>query len=177
MRDFSSQTKSFFGTSAKIIEFGLWVVFISISIYLVYRYREQLLKFIDRYSPYQKKTQTSKAPDVMFGLDIRRDSIPQNVPEQVQALWANGESREALGLLYRATLSSLIHTYNFNFCDGDTEGECIAVVKTRNDELLSNFMLNVTLCWQSVAYGHRLPAKDTVNVLCEQWRQVFPFEQ
>jgi hypothetical protein len=50
-------------------------------------------------------------------------------------------------------------------------------VRTFGDEGLSDYTQRLTLCWQQLAYGHRLPESELVIALCEQWRQVFQHEQ
>lgn len=168
--------REFVSSSARVLEFMLWVFVVSLFIYFFYRYREQLRNFID--SQGSGGDEAEKAvPEVLFGLDVRRESLPDDVPAQVQQLWANSEPRVALSLLYRATLSSLIHNYNFKFFDGDTEGECVVTVRARGDERLSDYTQRLTLCWQQLAYGHQLPESELVNALCDQWRQVFQHEQ
>ncbi len=160
-------------SSASIIEFLLWVVAISLVLYLIFYYRDTLR----RLSGYDNKpVRINETPDVLFGLDVRKDSLPDNVTQQVQGLWRDGNYRPAVSLLYRATLSSLIHRLDFVFNDGHTEGECADIVDVRGDKRLSVFFKSLTHCWQQLAYGHHIPEQQLIDQLCSQWDEVFDNE-
>ncbi len=166
--------KSIASDSARLIAFILWVLAISLTIYFIYRYRDYLRQFI----PYQSNAkELISNPSALFGLDVSHESLPANIPEQVQRLWYGNEYRAALSLLYRATLSTLIHKKGFTFYDGYTESECQAVVKQAGDDQLGGFMTQLTYCWQQLAYGHRLPDSQQIDLLCQHWRELFDDEE
>lgn len=153
------------------LEFLLWVAGISLLLFLLYHYRDYLKAFA-RAGKLPKKA-VSAAPAVLFGLDVRKESVPENVPEQVLALWRQGEAREALGLLYRATLSRLIHQYHFTFNESATEKECADLVRHSGTKELDSYMQGLTRTWQRLAYGHRLPDEQDVIGLCKIWPVIF----
>ncbi len=149
-------------------DFSAWlkimliVLFAGLLIYLLRRYRAPLSRLTRR-----RKPQT--APEVLFGLDVTPQSLPDDVPAQVMRLWGEGEGRDALGLLYRASLSRLIDKYQLGFRASHTEAECAALVKARGVESLSRFFWRLTDVWRCLAYGHQSPAGDTVRELCDSW--------
>lgn len=164
-----------------LIELLLWTGAIGLLLYLLWRYREPLresLQFRRREKP------GHTPPETLFGLDVRRSSLPDDVCAEVLRLWAAGDRRNSLGLLYRATLSHLIERYQFEFGDHLTESECAQQVQTRrrhgtDDEqrpvsgALGDFVQQLTGVWQQLAYAHRAPATERVENLCDRWREVF----
>ncbi len=154
----------------KYLEALLWILVIVLIAWLVYRYRQQIKTFI---SPNDSEDELVTIPDVMFGLDVRRESMPDDVPEAIQALWEAGDTRDAVSLLYRASLSELIHQYGFAFSESDTEGECLDLVKQQGESNLSDFTQQLTHCWQQLAYGHIEPETSDVETLCDRWKVVF----
>ncbi len=137
-------------------------LFIYLLLYLFYRFRGPLGRLATR-------SQAEVAPDVMFGLDVRPESLPQDVPMQVMSLWQQEQFRDALGLLYRAALSRLIEQHALAFKSSHTEAECAALVQARGIESLSNYFTKLTQVWRRLAYGHQLPELIDLQKLCDDW--------
>jgi hypothetical protein len=131
-------------------------------IYLLRRYRGPLSRL-------RRSAAREAAPEVLFGLDVTPESLPADVPSQVLLLWEQGAGREALGLLYRATLSRLIDRHQIAFRASHTEAECAGLVRACGVESLSNYFWQLTQVWRRLAYGHRLPLAETVRQLCADW--------
>jgi hypothetical protein len=130
--------------------------------YLVRRYRGPLSRLVNSRA-------REDAPVILFGLDVTPESLPTDVPAQVMRLWEAGATRDALSLLYRASLSRLIDRYQVAFHASHTEAECASLVRAQGIESLSEFFWELTQVWRRLAYGHRLPAGDTVRALCDDW--------
>jgi hypothetical protein len=133
-------------------------------IYLLRRYRGPLSRL-------RRSKAREAAPEVLFGLDVTPESLPADVPAQVMLLWEQGAGREALGLLYRATLSRLIDRHQIAFRASHTEAECAGLVRACGVESLSDYFWQLTQVWRRLAYGHRLPLADTVRELCADWNR------
>lgn len=157
-------------TVANLLEMFLWLIIIVSVSYLIYR----VLKYLDVISPKNSKTKLTSpaAPDVLFGLDVRKDSIPEDVKKQTMLLWNKGQHREAIGLLYRSTLSLLIHRFLFEFYHGYTEQECSNVVQKSDNKPLRDFVSQITSTWQQIAYAHSIPLEQQIISLCNQWSEV-----
>ena len=140
-------------------------------VYVVYYYREALRKLAT--GGKQAKSAISVPPAELCGLDVRQESLPEHISNSVLNLWQQQQHREAMSLLYRATLSALIHKYGFQFQQGDTEGECAQQVRQQGPEPLSDYVSRLTRAWQQLAYAHRLPDDGLVHELCQQWSEVF----
>ncbi|GAB7533432.1 DUF4129 domain-containing protein [Pseudomonas sp. 3A(2025)] len=158
---------------ARLIEVLLWGLAISLLVLLVWRYRQWLQLFV---TPLRKRKPVAcAAPQQLFGLEVSAESLPDDVATSVQTLWAS-QPREALGLLYRALLSRLISNYQLPLSPADTEGQVLERIARLNLAALSTFSEELTGHWQNLAYGHRLPAADVQQRLCEGWRQLFDSE-
>ena len=121
----------------------------------------------------RKRERKGPVPDVMFGLDLRPETLPDDVPAEVQRLWRDKQFRSAMALLYGASLSRLIHRYGFSFRDGYTETECAQIVKQDGSASLAAFIAELTMVWQQLAYGRLTPTDQVVADLCLCWQQEF----
>lgn len=163
----------FLGSILAHTEFLIWAVVIALLLLILYRYRKYIRDFM---APSSGVAPEKEVLDVMFGLDVTRESLPEDVPSGVRQLWHQGEHRAAISLLYRALLANLIFRHDFIFDDSHTEGECVAIVQARGEAALSHYTASLTQCWQLLAYGHRIPSDSSVEKLCSDWREVFPNE-
>jgi len=134
------------------------------AIYLLRRYRGPLSRL-------RRPAGDTQAPELLFGLDVRPASLPADVPAQVMLLWEQGAGREALSLLYRATLSRLIERHQIAFRASHTEAECAQLVRASGIEPLGDYFGRLTQVWRRLAYGHRLPLAETVRELCADWNR------
>ena len=84
-------------------------------------------------------------------------------------IWGEGGYREALSLLYRASLSRLIERYELAFRASHTEAECAALVKAHGVDSLSDYFWQLTNVWRRLAYGHLKPETQVIQGLCDGW--------
>jgi len=155
------------------LEYFLIGLLILIIAFVIYKYRKPIKNF---WEDGNKNGPEHEKPKVMFGLDVTRESLPDDVPTEVRSLWEKQQFRQAVSLLYRALLAELIHRHGFAFADSDTEGECVATVRKRGESPLSRYTMALTSCWQNLAYGHVLPASHEIEALCRDWPEVFTDE-
>jgi len=159
-----------FRLAAQGIEVLLWGLLFTLIALVVWRYREWLRLFVGRIGLPQKPRR--EAPSVLFGLDIAPETLPSDVASEAERLW-DEQPRAALGLLYRALLSRLLHDFRVPLRESTTEGEVLVRVADLNDPPLDNFAHSLTQQWQALAYGHRPPQAELKQQLCGEWRQLF----
>ena len=152
------------GDIAGLLKILLIAIFVGLLLYLLKKYRGPLGALVRR------KSQTAP-PEVLFGLDVTPESLPADVPAQVMALWRDGDFRDALGLLYRASLSRLIDQHELAFRASHTEAECAQLVREQGIRSHSDYFSHLTQVWRRLAYGHQLPPPETVEALCKTWQQ------
>lgn len=100
-------------------------------------------------------------------VDTRK--MPKNAAQKAQALWNKGSHRDALSLLYRATLAELVTRYWVEFPDSATEGECLALAREQAPAEAADYLADLTLQWQLLAYAHRQPDDAEIQRLCNLW--------
>ena len=160
-----------FGALATLIEVLLWGAVIGAIGLLIWRYRAWLQAFVSC-RPALKGKVTRPVPQQAFGLDLSRETLPADIAASAESLWQSSP-REALGLLYRALLSHLLHDYNMALKPADTEGQVLERVEQLQQPALLAFSKNLTGHWQNMAYGHRLPPAHLQQELCDGWRTLF----
>jgi len=168
--EFFERNAERFITFAKTIEVALWIAFICLIIYLLFRYRKSIQQFVTQLGNQQSD---ADLPSEIFGLDVRRESLPEDIVSTAQKLWNSGESRESFSLLLRGTLSKLIHDYDCQFQKGDTEMDCCQRVAELGNANLDQFMHDLTIGWQQLAYAHQTPSQQAFDSVCQTWKQVF----
>ncbi|BCG23238.1 hypothetical protein TUM18999_14290 [Pseudomonas tohonis] len=154
---------------ALIIKVVLWGLLISLVALVIWRYREWLSTFVGSIGLPQRKRR--EAPLQLFGLEVAPETLPDDVASEAERLWAE-HPREALGLLYRALLSHLLHDFRLPLKGSHTEGEVLGLVQGLQRDELSRFAQVLTRHWQNLAYGHQLPPESLKRGLCEGWRRL-----
>lgn len=113
------------------------------------------------------------APQAMFGMDIRPESLPADVPAAALALASQGRMREALSLLYRGALSGLVHRDRIELAASDTEGDCLRHVERRGPPARARYFRELVAAWQGAAYAGRAPERGPLETLCRGWAAQF----
>lgn len=153
---------------ASLFEFMLWVLAFVIVV-LVIVYRDRWLGLFAKRPSFAKLT----APAALFGLDVRQESLPDDIPAAAMSLWSCGKPVEAMGLLYRGALAMLIVRHGVAITASATEGECLRRVSLIHQTELVKYFGMLTHAWQFTVYAHRLPESSVVKALCEEFNQHF----
>ncbi|WP_454562900.1 DUF4129 domain-containing protein [Pseudomonas sp. AIG] len=156
---------------AKVIEVLLWGAVIAAFGWLIWRYRDFLQAFVSRRPRLPSKPKRA-LPQQAFGLDLNRDTLPDDIAAHAEQLWQS-QPRAALGLLYRGLLSHLLHDFDMSLKPADTELQVLAHVEQLQRPELLTFSRNLTNHWQNMAYGHRVPPASMQQELCDGWRALF----
>ena len=104
-------------------------------------------------------------PAAPFGMALAPETLPADLEGAVRAHLAAGRMREALALLYRGTLSALVHGRGIALRPSDTEGEALERVRAHGEAATARFFGELVLHWQRAAYARRLPAPAEVERL------------
>lgn len=112
-------------------------------------------------------------PTVMFGLNVTRESLPDNIPTEAKRLLHAGDVLGALSLLYRGSLTSLINDYAIDIQESDTEGDCLRASEPRVNEKTYEYFKRLTNTWQRLVYAHQQPNSASVDILINDWGQAF----
>lgn len=155
---------------ARVAKVFLWIVAAALIVFALYRLPEWLARLPRRA---RAARQADMPAATLFGLDVRKESLPEDIPAAARALANRGDVRAALALLYRGALATLMARDGMRFRDGHTEGECLAEVRVVCPPPLTDFFETLTRDWQRAAYGHTLPAEAGLQAQCSAWAQHF----
>jgi hypothetical protein len=117
--------------------------------------------------------QRRQKPEILFGLDLRPESLPEDVTGSCLKLMNSGQKREAMSLLYRCTLSRLINDHNLEISSSYTEKECCNEVQSSRSRAEAVFFDSLTSLWIVTAYGHRDPEQQACYQLVENWQNFY----
>ena len=131
------------------------------------------LRFHRSLSVPDDETGRAPLPAAVFGLDIRPESMPDDVPATAWSAWERGDPAAALGLLYRAALAALVRRDGLPVRESWTEGDCVDFVRRKTGAERSAYFDRLTRAWQSTAYAHRPPTPDEARALCGAWGRHF----
>ncbi|MDF1629526.1 MAG: DUF4129 domain-containing protein [Alcanivoracaceae bacterium] len=153
---------------AEILRIVLWSVAISLLLWTLWHYRNWLASL-----PRRWRSTTSPITHIA-GLDIRRESLPDDLQQAVMEQAQRGNYRQALSLLYRGTLSQLASTANFAVLPGATESEVLDYCQQTHPDRPGVLLLGeITALWMDVAWAHRLPGTEQITLLSQRWQHHF----
>ena len=118
-----------------------------------------------------------QAPQQLFGLDLRPESLPADIAAAARNLWQSGQPRAALSLLYRGALSRLTLNQGVQLKASDTEGDCVHAVARVAPLAASAYFKRLTQAWQTIAYAARSPALTEAEQLCADFDQHFAAQE
>ncbi len=174
--DFWDKVKNFLEPTAKvfgfIIEFGLWLL-VAFGILLLIYFRE---RWIHLFQGKRKIKEEYQSPDVMFGMDVRPESLPENIIDEARKLWQSEQHREALSLLYRGALIRLINQEKVKLQNSHTEGDVLKHASLKLNDKKQTYLKSLTIQWQLIAYAHRLPNETKMQELFSHWTTDFAFD-
>ena len=108
-------------------------------------------------------------PTHIQDMDIRPESLPDNIGTAARALWDSGDHRAALSLLYRGLLSRLVHVHNVPIRDSSTEGDTLQLTVSRLEAQKRDYVSRLIRVWQHAVYGGQQPDADAIYVLCDEF--------
>ena len=152
---------------AAIVRALVWVALAAIIIALLW-YSRGLFTGLraDNIAPY-------RAPDQLFGLDVRPDSLPPDIDAAARTLIDAGRIRDALSLLYRGALSALVNRFAIELESGATEGDALNAARRALVSPSGDYFAQLVYAWQAAAYADRLPADDNARALARGWAAHF----
>jgi hypothetical protein len=108
-------------------------------------------------------------PTHVRDLDIRPESLPDDIGAAARALWDGGEHRAALALLYRGLLSRLAYVHGIPIRDSSTEGDCLALASHHLPQRPRDYTTLLIGVWQRFVYGRENVRSTTVYGLCNDF--------
>jgi hypothetical protein len=100
------------------------------------------------------------------GLDIRPESLPEDIGAAALALLEAGREREALSLLYRGALSRAVHRHGIAILASATEGEALRAVNAKLDPPRAAYFADLVALWQRAVYAGERVSAPPIDRLC-----------
>lgn len=142
----------------------LWtIITILVAIVVVF-----LLRLFRNYQ-ISAKLPASYLPSHVRDLDIRPESLPDDIGAAAWELWQQNNHRAALSLLYRGLLSRLVHQHLVPIRDSSTESQCLKLARVHLQSSQTDYVSRMLKLWQFAVYGAQLPDGVEVQQLCEQF--------
>ena len=116
-----------------------------------------------------KKERFIPSARVVMGMKVSPDTLPTDVPAAAWLLWQQGSHQEALGLLYRGSISRVMELGRVEIHESDTEGDCLRRVEQAGAVVHPDYFRGITGIWIRLAYAGVVPADSEVQALCQQW--------
>ena len=120
---------------------------------------------------FERRTKAASAVSHVRDLDVRPESLPDDVGAAAWTLWQAGRVPEAMSLLYRGALSRLIHTYRVPITSSATEGECLDLARASLEPPTLRYVTQVVRAWEASIYGGRALSSAMGEALCTGFGQ------
>jgi hypothetical protein len=120
---------------------------------------------------FERRAKADAAVSHVRDLDVRPESLPDDVGAAAWALWQAGRVPEAMSLLYRGALSRLIHKYRVPITSSATEGECLDLARARLEPPTLRYVTQVVRAWEASIYGGRALSAAMGEALCSGFGQ------
>jgi hypothetical protein len=161
---------SWFASLARFINdtsrFLLWgVVAVIVALALV------SARHLVRLRAFARRAKAESAVSHVRDLDVRPQSLPDDVGAAAWALWQAGQVPAALSLLYRGALSRLIHRFRVPITSSATEGECLDLARGRLEPGALRYVTQVVRAWEANIYGGRTLSSAMGEALCTGFGQ------
>jgi hypothetical protein len=102
-------------------------------------------------------------------MDIRPESLPEDIGAAALTLAEAGKTREALSLLYRGALSRAVHRFGIPIGESYTEGEALRAVGAGLDAPRSAYFSDLVELWRRAVYAGEAMAREPVVHLCRRF--------
>lgn len=163
-----AETEAMIRRIALTLKYVFITITVAFVIWLITRYRGQFFNF--------EKSAKMRAATEVAGLDIRPETLPEDVANSALALWQRGEHRAAIGLLYRASLARMVEQHQLTINQGATENDCLenardALSKAQFSSVVFATLEICTNIWLRAAYANQYP--EDIEALCKQWQSTF----
>jgi hypothetical protein len=153
----------FVNDMSRFLLWGIVIVVVALALVSV-RHLVQLRSF-------QRRAKAEAAVSHVRDLDVRPESLPDDVGAAAWALWQAGKVHEALSLLYRGALSRLIHRFRVPITASATEGECLDLARGLLEPTALRYLTQVVRAWEASTYGGRALSAAMGESLCTGFGQ------
>ncbi|HZX76090.1 DUF4129 domain-containing protein [Lysobacter sp.] len=99
--------------------------------------------------------------------------LPEDIPGAIRRLWREGREREALAMLYRASVETMVARTETVLVPGATEAEVLRASRRMPRGEDRDVFARAVRVWQYAAYAQRLPGADEFEALLRELAERF----
>lgn len=147
---------------AFIAEYGLWLL-VAVLVGLLIATAKRWLPWLQLVA---RPPQAQPEPVEVRSVD-EHEPLPPDIATTARRLWAQGQPRRALALLYRASVEAMVARIDVHLPPGATEAECLRASRRMPHAEDRDAFQRVVRVWQYAAYGHSLPESDDFETLLD----------
>lgn len=151
-----------------IAEYGLWLLVAALVIALALTAK--------RWWPWlvgiASEPEPEPAPVDMARIE-HNEPLPPDIATVARRLWAEGQPRRALALLYRAGVEAMTARIDAHPPPGATEADCLRLSRRMPEAEDRDIFQRMVRMWQYAAYGQRLPAAEEFEQMLQTLAQRF----
>lgn len=170
-RNASGDTAALAGLGAIIAaigKYGLWVLIGALALLIVLTSPRWLRWLRDSVRAEEREPEQVRQNAV-----TESEPLPDDIPTAVRRLWQSGRQRDALALLYRASVEAMVVRAQVVLVPGATEAECLRASRRMPLSEDREAFANAVRTWQYAAYAQRLPGADEFDALLRSLTQRF----
>lgn len=102
--------------------------------------------------------------------------LPDDVATAARRAWREGRHRDALALLYRASVATLCERASVVLPPSATEAQCLRAAQRLPDDVDRSLFARMVRVWQHAAYAGRLPEDDAFDTLVDDLQRQFRWQ-
>ena len=99
--------------------------------------------------------------------------LPVDIAKTAEDLLANGQRRQALSVLFRGALRSVMNEHELKIASGATETDCQHSVSTVANELQTRTFTSLLGVWRAEAYANQPQSEESIRTLITEWKNAF----
>jgi len=150
---------------AFLAENGLWIL-VGLLIAVLVRYHAHWLPWLSDRFIVERRADPVEIHDLAIP-----DTLPDDLPAAIRALWQAGKPRAALALFYRAAVQRLTDALGAPLPPGATEAECLRQARRLDDRDYAGLFARIVRSWQAMAYAQRRPSDGELDTLLADWQR------
>ncbi|GAA5068094.1 DUF4129 domain-containing protein [Lysobacter panacisoli] len=154
---------------ALVSEYGLWAVVGVIVLILLLTSPRWLRWFRRGLTRAPRESDEVRRSDA----DEPQAPLPDDVPTAIRRLWREGRQREALALMYRASVESMATRTQAVLVPGATEAEVLRVSRRLPLAEERDAFARAVRAWQYAAYAQRFPGAEDFERLLHELAERF----
>ena len=117
----------------------------------------------------QSGGESSRRVSSVMGMVVSPESLPDDIAQAAREAWIAGQHHQALSLLYRGSISALIHQDEVQIESSDTESDCLRAVTGKVTAEREQYFSTLTKVWMGLAYGNVMPHDATAASMIQEW--------